>query len=136
MTEVQEKFINLLKEMFQFDQADLDFGIYRIMNAKHGEIEKFLNEDLPNDITEGLSSLKNPTSAEKIKKLEDDLTKAKEWNIKEKITEIENELASLKTSVATSAAENEIYNNLLDFFSRYYDEGDFISQRRFPKLSV
>ena len=91
MTEVQEKFINLLKEMFQFDQADLDFGIYRIMNAKHGEIEKFLNEDLPNDINEGLSSLKNPTSAEKIKKLEDDLTKAKEWNIKEKITEIENE---------------------------------------------
>ena len=133
MTEVQEKFINLLKEMFQFDQADLDFGIYRIMNAKHGEIEKFLNEDLPNDINEGLSSLKNPTSAEKIKKLEDDLTKAKEWNIKEKITEIENELASLKTSVATSAAENEIYNNLLDFFSRYYDEGDFISQRRYSK---
>lgn len=133
MTAVQEKFINLLKEMFQFDQADLDFGIYRIMNAKHGEIEKFLNEDLPNDINEGLSSLKNPTSAEKIKKLEDDLTKAKEWNIKEKITEIENELASLKTSVATSAVENEIYNNLLDFFSRYYDEGDFISQRRYSK---
>ena len=29
-----EKFRDLLKELFQLDQADLDFGIYRIMNAR------------------------------------------------------------------------------------------------------
>jgi adenine-specific DNA-methyltransferase len=33
-----EKFKKLLAELFMFDQADLDFGIYRIMNAKRGEI--------------------------------------------------------------------------------------------------
>ena len=35
-----------LKEMFQMDQADLDFGIYRIMNAKRDEVERFLDKDL------------------------------------------------------------------------------------------
>ena len=28
-------------EMFQMDQADLDFGIYRIMNQKRAEVEQF-----------------------------------------------------------------------------------------------
>lgn len=134
MTEVQEKFIKLLKEMFQFDQADLDFGIYRIMNAKHDEIEKFLNEDLPNDINEGLKVLNNPASAEKIKELEDKIKLAIEMDMpKDKIDQLVAQKNSLTKSSDSSAAENEIYNNLLDFFSRYYDEGDFISQRRYSK---
>ena len=29
-----QKFQELLRELFQFDCADLDFGIYRIMNHK------------------------------------------------------------------------------------------------------
>jgi adenine-specific DNA-methyltransferase len=134
MTEVQEKFIKLLKEMFQFDQADLDFGIYKIMNAKHDEIEKFLNEDLPNDINEGLKALNNPVSAEKVKELEDKIKLAIEMDMpKDKIDQLVAQKNSLTMSSDSSAAENEIYNNLLDFFSRYYDEGDFISQRRYSK---
>ena len=133
MTEVQQKFIDLLKEMFQFDQADLDFGIYKIMNAKRGEITKFLEQDLPAEINEGLKAIRNPASAEQIKKLEEDLAKAREWNVKDKIDEIENQLKALKTTSDASAAENDIYNKLLDFFKRYYDEGDFISQRRYSK---
>ena len=31
-----DKLRRLLAELFQLDQADLDFGIYRIMNAKRG----------------------------------------------------------------------------------------------------
>lgn len=38
MTNNQQKLIDLLKEMFRFDQSDLDFGIYRIMNLKRVEI--------------------------------------------------------------------------------------------------
>ena len=134
MTEVQEKFINLLKEMFQFDQADLDFGIYRIMNAKHDEIEKFLNEDLPKDINEGLKVINNPASAEKVKELEDKIKLAIEMDMpKDKIDQLVSQKNSLLQSSDSSSAENEIYNNLLDFFSRYYDEGDFISQRRYSK---
>lgn len=35
-----------LKEIFQMDQADLDFGIYRIMNVRRDEITRFLENDL------------------------------------------------------------------------------------------
>ena len=45
-TPAYDKFKQLLAELFMFDQADLDFGIYRIMNAKREEItrsaERFL----------------------------------------------------------------------------------------------
>ena len=34
-----EQFQSLLNELFQFDLADLDFGIYRIMNHKRQVIE-------------------------------------------------------------------------------------------------
>ena len=40
------RLISLLKELFQLDQPDLDFGFYRIMHAKAGQVSKFLEEDL------------------------------------------------------------------------------------------
>ena len=46
MTTHQDKFKQLLRELFQFDCADLDFGIYRIMNYKRDVIEKFITQDL------------------------------------------------------------------------------------------
>ena len=36
----------LLREMFQLDRGDLDFGLYRIMNLKTAEIATFLDNDL------------------------------------------------------------------------------------------
>ena len=44
--EFLQKLRNHLKVLFQFDCADLDFGIYRIMNYKRKEIEKFIEDDL------------------------------------------------------------------------------------------
>lgn len=38
-----QKLKGKLKELFQFDSSDLDFGIYRIMNYKRKEIEDFKN---------------------------------------------------------------------------------------------
>lgn len=46
MSTPREKFQELLRELFQFDCADLDFGIYRIMNQKRGLIERFIEKDL------------------------------------------------------------------------------------------
>jgi adenine-specific DNA-methyltransferase len=54
MSDNQVKFQNLLRELFQFDCADLDFGIYRIMNYKRGVIDRFITEDLPKAIAEEL----------------------------------------------------------------------------------
>src|SRR3989304_2951337 len=54
MTSCKEKFQQLLRELFQFDCADLDFGIYRIMNYKRNVIEKFITQDLPKAIADEL----------------------------------------------------------------------------------
>ena len=44
------KFQDLLRELFQFDCADLDFGIYRILNHKRDVIRRFIEEDLPRSV--------------------------------------------------------------------------------------
>ena len=36
-----------MRELFQFDCAELDFGIYRILNHKRDVVEQFINERLP-----------------------------------------------------------------------------------------
>ena len=46
MTQKFEKLKALLKELFQLDQPDLDFGLYRIMHAKSAEVTQFLDKDL------------------------------------------------------------------------------------------
>ena len=56
MTKPIETFQALLRELFQFDCADLDFGIYRIMNHKRDVIERFIVEDLPKAVAETLDS--------------------------------------------------------------------------------
>ena len=43
---IYKGFKEKLQEMFMTDRADLDFGIYRIMNLKRKEIEDFLDNKL------------------------------------------------------------------------------------------
>ena len=49
-----DKFIAKLQEIFMMDHAELDFGIYRIMNQKREEINRFLNQDLLPQVKEVL----------------------------------------------------------------------------------
>ena len=44
-----------LSELFQLDQADLDFGIYRIMNARRHEINRFLEKNLLPQVREAFT---------------------------------------------------------------------------------
>ena len=46
MSQKYEKLKTLLKELFQLDQPDLDFGLYRVMHAKSAEVTQFLDKDL------------------------------------------------------------------------------------------
>lgn len=46
MTLYEQKFRDILAEILQLDQAELDFGIYSIMNQKRKDIEAFLNNRL------------------------------------------------------------------------------------------
>ncbi len=49
------KFQDLLRELFQFDSSDLDFGIYRVMNFKRDVVETFITRDLPQIISTELA---------------------------------------------------------------------------------
>lgn len=79
--------ISKLKEIFQINQPELDFGIYRILNSRTAEIATFLETTLPQKIQTALAG--------------------------------------------KPEQETAVYNHLFTFFSRYYDNGDFISQRRY-----
>ena len=94
----------VLREIFEIDKADLDFGIYRIMNQKRDDINKFIDTQLPKDIKDILSKTQSLDGVQLQKELED-----------------------------LSAMEQEIFSHLSGFFKRYYNEGDFISQRRYKK---
>lgn len=92
----REKFIDTLKPMFEADKAELDFGIYRIINQKREQINDFLDNKLSKEIENQLSDLCS-TEEEKIN------------------------------------TEEKVYSHLTNFFGRYYDEGDFISKRRYKE---
>lgn len=134
MSKSYEKLVTLLKQMFQMDQADLDFGIYRIMNYKRKEIEKFLNEDLLPQVREQLEKYVSVKHKNLQKELEDLKKKLDElgspYESSPKYLAIKNELES---GMNIAKIEDEVYSHLTDFFSRYYNNGDFISQRRYKQ---
>ena len=136
MTDNQKKLLNILREMFQFDQSDLDFGIYRIMRMKRDEISRFVDEELPAQISEGLSELAGLDTAAEIAAIDKQIADTKAAHLSEAIkaaavAELEENKKAIAGSVNVAAVEADVYNHLTNFFSRYYDDGDFISQRRY-----
>ena len=149
MQTVREKFQELLKKLFQFDCAELDFGIYRIMNHKRDVIEKFIEKDLLDGVEKELSSgaLAHEAGlaqqlaelAAQIKEnIADDAIDA-EGNLNEKHneTKLGKQYLELMAKAAQTKSRPElealIFNHLYSFFSRYYDEGDFMALRRYSK---
>ena len=133
--ESRKKLIKILTEMFQFDQADLDFGIYRIMNQKRDRIEEFMNEELFSKIEKSIEPLKSNINQSKVSEIENKISTLDSMNddgsFDNKIMELKEEMEGYTSSSKTDEIESEIYSHLTDFFRRYYDEGDFISQRRY-----
>ncbi|MSQ15097.1 MAG: hypothetical protein EXR50_04445 [Dehalococcoidia bacterium] len=148
-TEHQQKFQKLLKDMFQFDCADLDFGIYRIMNFKRDAIEAFIQKDLIAAITEGLSSGALAAQTQVAAELEN-VTEQVRSTLGDSALDTEGVLAEafhttpvgktyLEIHARASGAQDQaglealIFNHLYAFFSRYYDSGDFLSKRRYSR---
>lgn len=144
-----EKFQSLLGELFQFDCADLDFGIYRIMNYKRDVIENFITSELPKAVDDELDRGALAEQSRYAKDLNEVAQQIKETLGKEALdadgnlaerfqdTEIGRKYLDLKSKAAggrgRETLENAIYNHLISFFSRYYQDGDFISKRRYSK---
>jgi adenine-specific DNA-methyltransferase len=135
MSQKYEKLKSLLKELFQLDQPDLDFGLYRIMHAKAGEVTAFLERDLLPQVKAEFGKYKTADKGE----LEQQLAKAIEQAQSlgadpETLPKVKDLREKLKSdAVDISALEGEVYDHLISFFSRYYSEGDFLSKRRYSR---
>lgn len=129
-----EKLLAKLIEMFQLDQADLDFGIYRIMNSKRDEIVRFLEHDLLPQVKQvllGVQSEIGATGAEELQTLETQVRAAgMNPDDSPKVRELRAKYAG---SGDIGALEQEVFNHLYSFFRRYYYEGDFMSLRRYKE---
>ena len=129
-----QKFRNLLAELFMFDAADLDFGIYRIMNAKRDEISKFLDNDLLPQVRETLTELQTADRSGLEAELQEAIQQARGLGMDPETAPKVKELRSqLSASPDVAALENEVFSDLSNFFSRYYKEGDFLSLPRYKE---
>lgn len=141
MSDKLDRFVNLMRGIFELDKSDLDFGIYRIMNIRKAEIEKFLSEGLPAKITETLAPFAQNDTEEIKKKIESIEQQASAFGMDISVLPDDNQMKqqynSLKSQLAggtdLSALESDVYSALYNFFNRYYDEGDFISKRRYKE---
>jgi len=150
MVNHRTKLKTLLRELFQFDAADLDFGIYRIMNQRRAEIEDFIERGLLDAVAQEFTLLQEGIVQEKHAELNRVARQIRETypggideqgnlTLPEKFMQAELPLlyTRLQTEVEQATvsveAEAEIFNALYTFFSRYYDRGDFVTKRRYSR---
>ena len=131
--QAKKKLTDILTKIFRLNSGDLDFGIYKILNYKKNEIQQFINDDLIQEITVQLKLM----SAEEQETLQAELRDTKQQLIDLGIQDYERSQKYLQVKKRlderTVSREREIliYNNICTFFSRYYDDGDFFSKRRY-----
>ncbi|SMP08999.1 adenine-specific DNA-methyltransferase [Desulfurobacterium pacificum] len=148
VSDLEKRLQEKLRELFQFESEDLDFGIYKMMNYKRKQIEQFIEKDLIGEIQKQLNVLSKEEKERIRKELERIEQKIKEvfgenafedGDLKEgfRDTPLGREYYEKKKALEqiniSEDLEREIYNHLINFFSRYYDNGDFISKRRYGK---
>ena len=143
------RFQELLRELFQFDCADLDFGIYRIMNHKRSAVERFISDQLPSRIAAELETGHLARQSQAMADLERERKLVLEniagdaidadGNLDDKYSGTFRGKKYLEAQAAAApgrgrqAVETDVYNHLYTFFSRYYQDGDFVSKRRYSR---
>ena len=131
MSQRYEKLKTLLKELFQLDQPDLDFGLYRVMHAKSAEVSQFLDTDLLPQVQAAFGQYRTADKAELEKELSRVIAgiEAAGMNPDDspKVKDLRARLQSDAVDIGT--LESEVYDHLFSFFRRYYSEGDFLAKR-------
>ena len=125
---------DVLNDIFELNKADLDFGIYRIMNQKRKQVNEFIEKQLPEDIKKALSDTQSSDKTEienELKTLKKNLDDA--GIVAEDTPKFKSLSERLKTIENSDSLEQEVFSHLANFFRRYYKDGDFISMRRYKK---
>lgn len=140
MNDRQQRFIKLLEEIFEINKSDLDFGIYRILNIKRKEIEDFFRSRLPALIEKELAPFASAGNAEirtRISEIEQQLGGKEIIDSMPDSVPLVAKYRNLQSQLASgfdmAALESDVYSALYSFFNRYYEEGDFISKRRYKE---
>jgi adenine-specific DNA-methyltransferase len=147
-----QDFQDLLRDLFQFDVADLDFGVYRILSQKRDDIERFIEEDLVEGVREELRAYEEGQLEARREKLEEAAKKVRDnvspdaivnGSIAQKYLDLDDDVRpqaiddyleaeeKLEEALLSKETERRIYDDLARFFNRYYDSGDFVTKRRF-----
>lgn len=128
-----DELVRKLKEILQIDKPELDFGIYRILNARAAEINDYLENQLKIKIHDLLLCAGNANFEQIQKELQEAEKNASNLGVSPdsvpKVQELRRKIEDVNASGAEY--ENAVFSHLLNFFSRYYDSGDFISKRRY-----
>ena len=151
MQESLQKLQTLLQQLFRADAADLDFGIYRIINYRRDQIQNFIDEKLPAIVQNALDTNTEAASAhEHINELENQVQELGS-NLGEKMLDADGNLINetyretpliqqyleareqLGSPQSQDQRAEAVFNHLYTFFSRYYDNGDFIPRRRYSQ---
>ena len=135
-TNYYDSFVAKLKEIFMMDHAELDFGIYRIMNQKRQEILHFLEHELLPQVKDSLQSNGGDQAhaRQRIAEIESmfvgmDMAQVPDTNPNK--AEYQQLKAQLAGAANTDELQAQVFSYLVTFFSRYYDGGDFLSKRRY-----
>jgi len=123
-----------MKKLFRSDDSMYNWGVYRIINQKNQEIDKFIDTEIPKILDDCMVH-----SAERdVTKKDEELEKIKsacetagtDYKDNEKYKAIKAEIEKLKTE---GVSKDRIYNDLINFFKRYFENGDFISNFYFKE---
>ncbi len=141
------RFQELLRGLFQLDLADLDFGVYRLLHLKRREVEAFLTEQLPGAVDQAFESVAATEKVNLQKQIAELAVQIKEQVADDaigptsdpnpayaKIKLIQEYQARRQQMAAiqvNEAHKSDVFNHLYNFFSRYYEDGDFIPRRRY-----
>lgn len=142
-TEALNNLREKLREMFQFSNSDLDFGIFRILKIKRCEINQFIDEKLTSIVEKALSEVTEQLYDSQLREVKEYIekeggTEEREYlhNISDHqlplinfltykkqphlIVHLETDPEQLKSKLAF-----RVYNHIHNFFENYYRDGDF-----------
>lgn len=149
------RFVTLLHDqILKLNQAELDFGLYRILNRRRTEIRKYLTESLPailEQATSGAVEKQSRALETEVRELTEKLNRSavdagyEEGAFQEgellkelssgpnavKYRQVRQQLDHLQAQQTLSGSElDQLYLHLLTFFNRYYQGGDFLTVPR------
>ena len=148
MSESLQKLKTLLQQLFRADAADLDFGIYRVINYRRDQIQAYIDEELPTIVNDAFEANPEIESArQEIEHLKEQIIQNFGAGVLDDEGNLINEtykntplvqkyletVEQVGTLPAPDQRADAVFNHLYTFFSRYYESGDFIPRRRYSQ---